>query len=173
MRPGGGITMPRLDFRWVATINAPVEQVFGCMRNPETIFRALAAGDPRVETTMIEVTPDGVGTTGRNVFPLPGLKRLGITGEVVNEIIEVVPDRRIVFKSTPSMGRLFRFEGTWTWTFEPENGATKLVVDYTEWANWLVYIFDRLTENQQTRRFGEAIAPWVESAVRARDVSRG
>jgi uncharacterized protein YndB with AHSA1/START domain len=165
--------MPRLDFRWVVTISAPVEQVFSYLRDPENIFDAAGAGARHVEISMIEVRPDGVGTTGRTMFPLPGFERLGITGEVVNEILEVVPNRRIVFKSTPSMGGMFKFEGKWSWTFVPENGKTKLLVDYTERANWLVYIFDRLTEKRQTRRFGEAIAPWVESGIRAREASRG
>jgi uncharacterized protein YndB with AHSA1/START domain len=126
-----------------------------------------------VEISDLEVTVEGVGTRGRNVFPLPGLKRLGITGEVVNEIVEVVPNRRIVVKTSSSMGRMFKFEGTWTWTFEPESGGTRLIVDYVEWANWPVYVFDRLTEKLQKRRFGEAVATWVESGVRARDVSGG
>ena len=111
--------------------------------------------------------------TGRNVFPLPGLKRLGSTGSVVNEIIEVVPNRRIVVKISPSMGRMVRFDGTWTWTFEPENGGTKLIVDYAERANWPVYVFDRLTEKLQARGFAAALAAWVESGVQARDMSRG
>ena len=165
--------MPRLTFSWTVTINAPVEQVFSYMQEPEHIFRAQGGGDPRIEITDIEMTPEGVGTTGRNVFTLPGLSRLGISGSVINEITEVVPNRRIVVKISPSMGRMFKFDGTWTWTFDPGNGGTKLIVDYAEWANWPVYVFDRLTEKRQTRGFAEALAAWVESGVRARHVSRG
>jgi uncharacterized protein YndB with AHSA1/START domain len=165
--------MPRLAFRWTVTINAPVEQAFSYMRDPENTFRALGGGDPHVEVSDIKVTPEGVGTTGRNVFPLPGLKRFGITGNVTNEIIEITPSRRIVVRTSPSMGRMFKFDGTWTWTFEPENGGTKLIVDYAEWANWLVYVFDRLTEKLQTRGFAEAVAAWIESGVQARDMARG
>ncbi len=164
--------MPRLAIRWTVTVNAPVEQVFSYMREPENLFRAQGGGDPHVEVTDLKVTPEGVGTTGRNVFPLPGLRRLGITGQVANEITEIVPGRRIAVKISPSMGRMFRFDGTWTWTFEPENGRTKLIVDYAEWANWPVYVFDRLTEKLQERGFGEAVAAWIESGVRARDMSR-
>ncbi len=90
--------MPRLAFSWTVTINAPVEQVFSYLRDPENTFRAEGGGDPHVEITDIKVTPEGVGTTGRNVISLPGLKRLGITGSVINEIIEVVPNRPIVVK---------------------------------------------------------------------------
>lgn len=165
--------MPRLAYNWTVTIKAPVEQVFSYMRDPGNTFRAQGGGDPHIEICDIEVTPEGVGTTGRNVFSLPGLKRLGIQGSVTNEIIEVVSNRRIVVRTSPTMGRMFKFEGTWTWTFEPENGGTKLIVDYSEWANWPVYVFDRLTEQLQTRGFGEALATWLESGVQARDTSRG
>lgn len=75
--------------------------------------------------------------------------------------------------NVPVVGRLFQFEGTWTWTFEPENGGTKLTVDYMESGSWPVYVLDRLTIKQQTRGFGEAVVAWVESGLRARDVSRG
>ena len=139
--------MPRLTFSWTVTINAPVEQVFSYMRDPENMFKF---GSPDVEIADIKVTPEGVGTTVRTVFPLPGLKHLGITGNVVSETIEFVPNRRIVVKSIPSMGAMFKFDGTWTWTFEPENGGTKLTVEYAELANWPVYVFDRLTEKRQS-----------------------
>lgn len=165
--------MPRLTYHWTLPINAPVEQVFRFLRKPENMFRAEGGGDPRIEVCDLKVTPNGVGSTGRNVFPLPVLGRLGITGDVVNEIVEVVPNRRLVVKSSSSTGRILKFDGTWRWTFEPENGGTNLVVDYTEWANWPVYVLDRLTEKQQTRGFGKAVGAWVESGVRAPDVSRG
>lgn len=165
--------MPRLAFTWTVSINAPVEHVFDYLRDPENAFRAQGGGDPCIDVCDIEETPEGVGSTGRNVFPLPGLGRFGIRGSVTNEIVEVVPNRRIVVRTSPSTGRLFKFEGTWTWTFEPANGGTKLTLDYAEWANWLVYVFDRATEELQTRGFGEAVATWVESALRARDASPG
>ncbi len=164
--------MPRLAFGWTVTINAPVEQVFSFMQDPENIFRAEGGGDPHIEIADVKVTPEGVGTTGRNVFPLPGLTRLGITGSVINEIIEVVPNRRIVVKTSQPKG-MFKFDGTWTWTFEPGNGGTKLIVDGAVRDNWPVYIFDKLTEKAQTRGFAKALAAWVESGVHARDVSRG
>jgi uncharacterized protein YndB with AHSA1/START domain len=120
--------------------------VFSYLRDPKNMWH-----HPDIEIAEVKVTPEGVGTTVRNVFPLPGLKHLGITGNVINETIEFVPNRRIVVKTTPSMGRMTKFEGSWTWTFEPENGGTKLTVDYAELANWFVYTFDRLTEKRQSR----------------------
>lgn len=136
--------MPRLALRWTVTINAPVEQVFSYLRDPENMWHS-----PDVGIADIKVTPEGVGTTVRNVFALPGLKHLGITGNVIAETVEFVPNRRIVVKATPSMGRMVKFDGTWTWTFEPVNSGTKLIVDYAELANWFVYAFDRLTGKKQ------------------------
>jgi uncharacterized protein YndB with AHSA1/START domain len=145
--------MPRLDFSWTVTINAPVEQVFSYLRDPENMWHM-----PGVEIADVKVTPEGVGTTVRNVFALPGLKHLGITGNVIIETIEFVPNRRIVTKPTPMMGRMIKFDGTWTWTFEPKNGGTKLTVDYTELANWLVYAFDKLTEKKQNKEMNVWLA---------------
>ncbi len=145
--------MPRLAFSWTVTINAPVEQVFSYLRAPENMWHY-----PDVEIADVKVTPEGVGTTVRNVFALPGLKRLGITGNVINETIEFVPNRRIVQKATPLMGRMVKFDGTWTWTFEPEDGGTKLIVDYTESANWFVYAFDRLTGKKQDKEMNVWLA---------------
>lgn len=164
------------------TVNAPVEQVFSFMQEPANTFGAITGGDPRAEISDIARTPEDVGTTARVVFPLPGLGRLGITGEVVNEIMEVVSNRRIVVKSSspeagamevPLVGRLFKFEGTWTWRFEPQKGGTKLTVDYVESASWPVYLLDKATEKLQTRGFGEAVVGWIESGLQATDVSRG
>lgn len=142
--------MPRLAVSWTVTINAPVEQVFSYMRDPNNLFHGLAGGNPDFEFSDVKVTPEDVGTTARVEVHLPGLKHLGPTGKVSIEITEVVPNRRIVVKSFMSKGRMFKFDGTWTWTFEPENGGTKLTVEYAELANWPVYVFDRLTEKRQS-----------------------
>ena len=160
--------MPRLAFSWTVTINAPVEQVFSYMRDPENMFKF---GSPDVEIADIKVTPEGAGTIVRTVFPLPGLKHLGVTGNVISETIEFVPNRRIVVKSTPSMGRMVKFEGTWRWTFEPENGGTKLIVEFAELANWPVYVFDRLTEKQQSREMDVWLAD-VKATLEVRRDSR-
>lgn len=157
--------MPRLAFRWTVTINAPVEQVFSYLRDPENMWHDVEH-DPGVELSNVKVTPDGVGTTIQVAFPLPGLKHLGITGKVTNETIELVPNRRIVVKTTPSMGRMFKFDGTWTWTFEPDNGGTKLIVEYAELANWPVYAFDRLTEKRQDRETNVWLAA-IKTALEA------
>ncbi len=150
--------MPRLAVRWSVMINAPVEQVFSYLRDPNNLFHGLAGGNPDLEFSDVKVTPEGVGTTACVEVHLPGLKHLGPTGKVSIEITEVVPNRRIVVKSFMSKGRLFKFDGTWTWTFEPGNGGTKLIVAYAEWANWFVYAFDRLTEKLQAKEMNAYFA---------------
>lgn len=55
-------------------------------------------------------------------------------------------------------GRMFKFDGTWTWTFEPGNGGTKLIVEYEELANWAVYAFDRLTEKRADKEMNAYFA---------------
>lgn len=164
--------MGRLDFHWTLPLDAPVEEVFSFLRDPETMFLTLGTGDPDVEVHDVETTPEGVGSSGRVVFPLPALGRFGVRGSVVSEIREIVPNRRIVLRSKPAMGRLVDFEGTWAWTLEPRDGGTKLTVDFTERANPLVYALDRLTRKQQTREFGERVGPWIESGIRTRKARR-
>ena len=150
--------MPRMAIRWAAMINAPVEQVFSYLRDPDNLFHGLAGGNPDLEFSDVKVTPEGGGTTARGEVHLPGLKHLGPTGKVSIEITAVVPNRRIVVKSFMSKGRMFKFDGTWTWTFESGNGRTKLIVDYAEWANWLVYALDRLTEKLQSKEMNAYFA---------------
>lgn len=145
--------MPSMTFKWDVTIKAPVERVFSYFREPENMWHY-----PDVKIAEVKVTPEGVGTTVRTEFPLPGLKHLGITGNVISKTIELVPNKRLVIRSSPSMGPLFRFDGTWTWTFEPASGGTQLTVDYTELANWPVYLFDRLSEKRQNAEMNAWLA---------------
>ena len=145
--------MPSMTFKWGVTIKAPVERVFSYFREPENMWNY-----PGVKLTEVKVTPEGVGTTFRTEFPLVGLKHLGITGNVISKTIEFVPNKRLVVKSSSAMGAMFKFDGTWTWTFEPENGGTKLIVDYSELANWPVYVFDRLSEKRQNTEMNAWLA---------------
>ncbi len=151
--------MPKMAFRWAVMINAPVEQVFSYLRDPSNLFHGLAGGNPDVEISVVKVTPEGVGTTARAEFSLlPWLKHLGITVKVISKITEVAPNRRIAVKSSLPTGRMFKFDGTWTWKFQPGNGGTELIVDYAEWAHWPVYVFDRLTEKLSNREMNAYFA---------------
>ena len=150
--------MPRMAFRWAVMINAPVERVFSYMRDPKNLFHGMAAGNPDFEFSDVKVTPEGVGTTARVEVHLPGLKNLGPTAKVNIEITEVVPSRRIAVKSFIPAGRIFKFDGTWTWKFEPGNGGTNLVLEYEELASWGVYVFDRLTAKLQSKEMNTYFA---------------
>ena len=101
------------------TINAPVEKVFDYVSDatngPEFI-------PSQVETEYVTRTQEGVGSRYRWVYKL-----LGIRFEGESICAEYVPNERIV--SETKSGIL----STWTYTFEPEDGGTKLTlaVDYT------------------------------------------
>ncbi|GAF88684.1 unnamed protein product [marine sediment metagenome] len=101
------------------SINAPVEKVFDYIseatNGPEFI-------PSQVEVEYVIRTEEGVGSRYRWVYKL-----LGIRFEGQSECTEYVPNERIV---TETKGGIV---STWTYTFEPEDGGTKLtlVVDYT------------------------------------------
>jgi len=101
------------------TINAPVEKVFAYIADPML--------DPEwqpgsVEVKDVTLTEEGVGSHYRWVYKLVGLR---FEGE--STTLEYIPNRRIV---TQSKGGIV---STWTYTFEPHDGGTKLsvVVEYT------------------------------------------
>ncbi len=165
--------MPRMAFGWAVTINVPVDQVFSYLRDPDNLSHAMAGGNPDVEISDVKVTPEGVGTTWQAEVRPPGLKHLGMTARMMSEITEVVPSRRIALKSSMPTGRMFKFDGTWTWTFEPGNGGTKLTVAYEELANWAVYVFDRLTEKQQNREMNAYFADLKTTLEAASRLSGG
>ncbi len=66
--------MPRMAVRWSVMINAPVEQVFSYMRDPNNLFHGLAGGNPDLEFTHVKVTPEGTALNFRELWwPLGGL----------------------------------------------------------------------------------------------------
>ena len=99
------------------TINAPVEKVFSYMIDPMNNLEWL----PSV-TDVRDVTGQGVGQRWGWTYKMMGLP---LKGE--SELIEHIPNQRIVSKSTGGV------VSTWTWTFKPEAGGTSLhlVVEYT------------------------------------------
>jgi len=96
------------------TINAPVEKVCGYINEPTNL--------PEIWPSMVEVKdvqrlPNG-GTSFRWVYKMAGMRFEGTT-----EDTEYVPNQRVVSKSTGGI------ESTFTWTFQPEDGGTKLTVE--------------------------------------------
>jgi uncharacterized membrane protein len=101
------------------TINAPVEKVFAYIADPMSQLECIPS---ITEIKDVTLTEQGVGSHYRWAYKLAGLR---FEGE--DTTIEYIPNQRIV---TQSKGGIV---STWTWTFEPHNGGTKLnvVVEYT------------------------------------------
>ena len=99
------------------TINAPVEKVFAYIDDP---MNELEWFPGLMEIR--DVMGKGVGARSRFAY-----KMIGIRLEGESTVTEHIPNERIV---TQSKGGII---STWTWTFKPENGRTRLtvVVDYT------------------------------------------
>jgi coenzyme Q-binding protein COQ10 len=99
------------------TVNAPVEKVFAYIANPANEMEWFASiSDIR------DIKGQGVGQRYGYTFKMAGLP---LKGE--SEVLEYVPNQRYVTKSRGGIS------STWTWTFRPENGSTKVnvVVEYS------------------------------------------
>jgi hypothetical protein len=117
--------MTDLVSRFTEFIDAPVHAIFEYCRDPRQIY----AGDPNRTVTEVSVSPEGVGTTARV------LERVGffVTWDIALEYVEVSQDERLVFDARPrltvrGLGRplLSPAVHSWTWTFDPEDGGTRL-----------------------------------------------
>ncbi|MGB5933129.1 MAG: SRPBCC family protein [Anaerolineae bacterium] len=96
------------------TINAPVEKVFGYWTQPTNL--------PEIWPSLLEVKevqrlPNG-GNRVQSVYKMAGMRF-----EVTTEDTEYVPNQRTVTKVEGGI------EGTITWTFQPEDGGTKLTTE--------------------------------------------
>ncbi len=95
------------------TVDAPVEEVFDYALDPRELWSM-----PDVAVTDVTTKPDGLGTSARIWSHM-----LGFHIEGGMEYKEVTRPERIVIKVD------FLLEHpTWTFTFEPENGRTKVTV---------------------------------------------
>ena len=99
------------------TINAPAEKVFAYIEDP---MNQLEWFPGLMEVK--DVTGKAVGSRHRFTYKMIGLR---LEGESTTK--EYIPNERIV---TQSKGGIV---STWTWTFTPEDGRTKLsiVVEYS------------------------------------------
>jgi uncharacterized membrane protein len=100
------------------TINAPVEKVFDYINNQTNL--------PEIWPSLIELTdmkplPNG-GWSNRWKYKMAGMHLSG-----TSEDIEHVANQRIVSKTKGGV------DSTQTWTFQPEDGGTKVTfaVEYT------------------------------------------
>jgi uncharacterized membrane protein len=112
----GGEKMAKVERS--VTIDAPVEKVFGYWEDPTNrpeVWPSL------VEVKDVERLPRG-GARHRWVYKMAGVRLEGIT-----EPIEHIPNQRIVERAKDGI------EATLTWTYQPEDGGTKVTaeVEYT------------------------------------------
>jgi uncharacterized protein YndB with AHSA1/START domain len=148
------LSNPTYDF--TVLIDAPIHAVFEYCLDPRRIY----AGDPMMKVADATLTPEGVGTEAhlRAKMPL-------FTETVALEYTEVVPDRRIVFQGDPTMTFVGRGRGIsipvhiFTWTFESENGVTRLelVVEERNPPRWY-RILDRLFDKSFRKQVNERLA---------------
>ena len=101
------------------TIDAPVEKVFSYIDDPLNNLEWLPSV---MEVKDVTRTGQGVGTHYRWVYKMVGLR---LEGE--ETVTEYIPNQRRVSQTKSGV------ISTWTWTFEPHDGGTKLnlVVEYT------------------------------------------
>lgn len=98
-------------------INAPVEKVFGRLMETEKL--------PDWMPLLMEVHDiqgKGVGQKYKWTY-----KFMGIKFEGMNEVVEEVPNKKVVIKSTAGI------DSVWTWNLNQEGTGTKvdLLVEYT------------------------------------------
>jgi ligand-binding SRPBCC domain-containing protein len=124
-----------VSFKRAIHLDAPVEAVFELFRNPANWQQFAAKGLVYKNVTL---TPEGVGTTYEWVAKVVGVS---ISGS--NVFTEFVPDKRITDRCSRA------FEGTWTYTFEPDGSGTKLTYENQPASFWrlppLNWVLDRAT----------------------------
>lgn len=127
-------------------INAPLEKVFAYiedpMSNPEWMVGMVEAKD-------VTVTDEGVGSHFRWVYKMAGMR---FEGE--STTTEYIPNQRMV---SQSKGGIL---STWTWTFDPHDGGTKvnLVVEYTVPVPVLGKLAEALVLKQNERDLDRSLA---------------
>jgi uncharacterized protein YndB with AHSA1/START domain len=148
------LSNPTAEF--TVLIDAPVHSVFEHCLDPHGMY----VGDPMMEVVEATLTPDGVGTEARLEAKTPLF-----TETAAVEYTEVVRDERIVFTADAVMvwfglGRGISIAThVLTWTFQPENGGTRLslvvvVEDPPLWQR----IFDRLSDKAARKMFNGRLA---------------
>jgi len=109
--------MPKIERS--ITINAPVENVFAYINDPELNPEWLPS---MLEVKDVNITEQGVGSHFKWVYKMAGIR---INGETTT--LEHVPNQRIVVQSKVGIN------SKWSWTFEPYDNGTRLslVLEYT------------------------------------------
>jgi len=95
-------------------INAPVEKVFAFMDDPCNL--------PEVWPSMVETHVKGPSPAGGQDFEWE-YKMAGLRIKGESEVVERIPDRKIVTRSVKGI------ESNFVWSYEPEDGGTRLTVE--------------------------------------------
>jgi carbon monoxide dehydrogenase subunit G len=118
-------------------VNAPVEKVFSYISDPNNELDSI----PSI-TDIRDIKGEGVGQKWGWSYKMVGFS---LKGE--SEVTEHIPNQRFVHKSKGGI------QSTWTYTFSPENGGTKLnvVVEYTIPIPVLGKVGERMVLNRTER----------------------
>jgi uncharacterized membrane protein len=125
-------------------VDAPVEEVFGYLRDPMSNVEWL----PSMEEIK-EVRGEGVGARFRWVYRMAGI---ALEGE--STATEFVPNERFTTQSSGGV------ESTWYWTFAPEGGGTRInvVIEYKVPIPVLGRLAEALVVKQNDRELDTAMA---------------
>lgn len=141
-----------MTYRQSLYVDAPVEKVFAFVKDPGNWQQVAPEG---IVFEGVVLTEEGVGTHYSWVARIAGIPVEGFgvfTGFVEN--------RRIVDRSSRS------FEGTWTYSFEPEGTGTRLTVTNESGPLWRLPLLRALMDWGAARTHAERIAR-IKSLVEA------
>lgn len=126
------------------TINAPVEKVFSYIADPNNQLEWLPG-----TTEVRDIAGQGVGQKFGFTY-----KMMGISFKGESEAIEVIPNERIVEKSSGGI------VSTWTWAFKSEAGGTNinLIVEFDIPVPVLGKFAERMVLKQTEREADHATA---------------
>jgi uncharacterized protein YndB with AHSA1/START domain len=127
-------------------IKAPVSEVFEFAKDPGQFW----ATSPDVATRDVVVTPDGVGSSTHAYS-----HGLGLHFEGTVEYTEVVAEEKIVAKVS-----FWGEHPTWTFTFEPVDGGTKLTMT-GEW-HAKVPVVGKVIDGMEAREHAAMVEKWLE-----------
>jgi len=125
------------------TINAPVEEVFAYVEDPMNELEYLPS-----LVAVKDVTGQGVGAHHRWTYKMAGLRFEGET-----TVTEYIPNEWMVVETKGGI------VSTWSWTFTPEDGGTKLdlTLEYTVPIPVLGKLGEALVLKQNEREAGQAM----------------
>jgi hypothetical protein len=149
--PGGSS-----DMRGTYHIEAPVETVFEHFIDP----RKLADLFPDMEIRELKMTDDGTGT-----YTSYHTKLFGVPLDTFSVYTEVVRNEHITEKSSNAM------VGTWDYSFEPEDGGTKLTMEHQSRSLWNLPPL-RNVGDLITARMNESFMERVKDRIEASATSR-